>query len=85
MVARAVVPGNAGRAEDVEIARQERQVVAHDVAVMDAEGRVGAEHARDDVVAHVAELGRIAGLRVGKEQHVEALGLLAAAQREVDR
>ena len=85
VVARTMVPGNARRAENVEIARQQREVVAHHIAMVDAEGGIGAEHARDDVVAHIAELGGVAGLGVGEEQHVEALRLLAAAQREVDR
>ena len=82
VVARAVVPGDAGRTQDLQVARVEREVVEHDVAVVDAEGGLAAERAGDDVVAQVAELGAVRGLRVGEQQGLEARRSPPAASAE---
>ena len=82
MVARAVMPGNAGRAEVAHVPGVERQVVAHDVAMMDRKRRPDVEHAGQDLVTHIAEFRRIGRLRVGEQQGVEALRLPLAPQRK---
>jgi hypothetical protein len=79
------MPGNAGRAEVAHVPGVERQVVAHDIAMMDRERRPGVEHAGQDLVTHIAEFRHVGRLRVGEQQGVEALRLPLAPQREIDR
>ncbi len=85
VVAGAVVPGNAGRGEHLEIAGIESEIVEDDVAVVDGEGGAAAQRAGNDVVAQIAELGTVLGLRVGEQQNLELWGLRPALQRKVDR
>jgi hypothetical protein len=60
-----MMPGDARSAEDLEIARIERQIVEHHIAVVDAECGTACQCPGDDVVAQVGELGTVLGLRVG--------------------
>jgi hypothetical protein len=85
VVAGAVVPGNAGRGEHLEVAGIESEIVEDDVAVVDGEGGAAAQRAGNDVVAQIAELGIVLGLRVGEQQNLELRGLRPALQRKVDR
>jgi hypothetical protein len=45
----------------------EGQIVEHDVAVVDTEGRAAVEHAADDILAQIGKLVVTLGLRIGNE------------------
>ena len=85
VVAADAVPGQAHRADDAVEAIVERQVVEQQVAQRQAEAGRGAPERREHVVADEVELRIRLGLGVGEHHDVEALRLVLAAQREVDR
>ncbi len=85
VIAGAMMPGDASRAQHLQVARVEGEVVGNHIAVIDAEGSAGAQQGGDDVVAHVVELGGILGLRVGYQQRFEVAVLLVPDQRKVER
>ena len=85
VVARTVVPGNAGGAEDLQIAGIEGKVVENHVAMIDAESRATTNDAGDDIVAEVAKLGGIGRLSVCHHHGLELSALVLAGEGKVDR
>ena len=61
------------------------EVVEGEVAQRHAEGGAGAQQRHHRLVADVLDLRRGFGLRVGEEDHVEALGLGLAREHDIDR
>ncbi len=84
VVAGAVVPGDAARADHAVVAVVEGQVVEHQVAQPQAEGGRERGQAGDDVVAHVPELHFVLRLRVGQQKRVEIGRFVLPAQDEID-
>ena len=78
------MPGHARRAEQVQVARIERQVVSHHVTVIDAEGNVAADQADDDVVAQIGQFRRVFRLRIAEQGDLEAGALRLVRECKVD-
>ena len=84
VVAGAVMPGDAGSAQNLQVTRIERQVVEHDVAVIDAERCAASGDCGNDIVAQVGKLRAVLGLRIGQQCDLETRSLLLAPERKVD-
>src|SRR5215813_9776515 len=80
-----MVPRDPRRPQQLQIAGVEREVVEHDVAMVDAEGCPCAKGTGDDVIAQVSELDPVLWLRVSEKQDLKAGTFLLPDQGKVDR
>ncbi len=84
VVADDIPPRHSNQGHDAVVCFEEGEVVEQDVAERDTEPGLGADQLLDGVARHVTELLPIARLGVAEEMGLEPVGLLLAAEREVD-
>ena len=84
VVAGAVVPGDAGSAQDLQVARIERQVVEHDVAVIDAERCAASERSRRRCRRAGRQAPRRSRAGCRRAVRPRTRSLLLAPERKVD-
>ena len=76
MVADDVVPRDSNERHELRLCLEEIQIVEHDVAQRDAEGRVGSDQFFDDIVSDEVQFLLISRLRIAKHQGFERFWFL---------
>jgi len=84
VVAAAIIPWQANRADDPVVAVVVGQVIEHQVAMRDAECGIHPCGRNHHVVADIADLGEAFRLGIGEQDGGELRRLVLAAEREID-